>query len=289
MKAFMFNDYCSSKKKPRQNFLTGWFCQKYFLIFISAIFILGLALLAVKQVIDHFYQLKASERVLLLKDKKPVAFLYFDLVHQQLNLIDLRDYNWNFHFDQLQKEASTASYLEQNLFYAFLLNTLYDRSFSYDQDDLDRASLMAFFSKYKSYDLFLQDENILWREQTFDPQNASLIEPLFECPIALINTTPETGLASTFAQMLEKSSFSIIKKDSDNSNLLQSKIIYDQNQPACVDLLSKLQKILPQSLVVIDEKEVTQHRAALVIYLGQDLASVYNFLMEQGLLEKGRF
>jgi predicted RNA-binding protein len=106
-----------------------------------------------------------------------------------------------------------------------------------------------------------------------------MVKPVFNCPVALINTTGETGLANSLAKMLEKSSFSIIKKDNNAENLEQTKIIYNSEEESCNQLLKKLDKILPQSLLVADKNEPLENRSAMVIYIGRDMADLYVFFV----------
>jgi hypothetical protein len=165
------------------------------------------------------------------------------------------------------------------LIYNFLFNTAFDQSYEYSYEDLSRESLLAFFKNQKIYSFFLKDRELLWKEQKFKQEGSSIVEPTFNCPIVLINTTIETGLASSLASILEKSSLSIIKKDSNVDNLTQTKIIYDPDEKSCGQILGRLNKILPNSLVIADEKEALNHRAALVIYIGRDLADLYVFFI----------
>jgi hypothetical protein len=244
---------------------------------ILVLLIVILSALAIKIELNNLYRLKENERVLLIKNQRPVAILFFNVNNKQLVVTDLR--RSNFDLSGLEKEATISGNLKKNLIYNFLFNTAFDQSYEYSYEDLSRESLLAFFKNQKIYSFFLKDRELLWKEQKFKQEGSSIVEPTFNCPIVLINTTIETGLASSLASILEKSSLSIIKKDSNVDNLTQTKIIYDPDEKSCGQILGRLNKILPNSLVIADEKEALNHRAALVIYIGRDLADLYVFFI----------
>ncbi len=259
------------------------FSHKWLVSTVLVVLIILLTFLAVKIELAKFYRLKINERVLLLQDHKPIAYLFFNIENKQLTITDLRELDFDIgKFDQAESFKSESS---QTLFYAFLLNTMFDHSYEYSQAELDKKALLAFFKDKKPYHFFLQDEAVLWREQKFNPKNFVLVEPVFNCPVAIINTTAEAGLANSLAEMLEKSAFSVIKRDSNTDNLEQTKIFYNANETSCGGLLDKLSKVFPPSVVVADETATLNHRAALVIYIGQDLANLYNFFVSKNLQE----
>lgn len=257
------------------------FDHKWLVSFVLVALIILLTFLAVKIELTKFYRLKTNERVLLLKNQKPIAYLFFNIEDKQLTVTDLQELNFNAdNFDQLSSMASESS---KTLFYAFLFNTMFDHSYEYSSSELNKKELLTFFKDQKSYYFFLQDEAVLWREQKFNPKNFVLVEPIFNCPVAIINTTTETGLATSLANMLEKSAFSIIKRDSNTDSLERTKIVYNTNEPSCTYLIDKLNKVFPPSVLIADETETLNHRAALVIYIGQDLANLYNFFVSKNL------
>jgi len=279
----MLRDYCPNKKKPvgSKKTATSKSNHRFLISFVFVFVIMVLLALAIKIELGKFYKLKENTRVLLLKNQKPVAFLLFNVINKQVVVTDLRENNFNL--GDLNQEASMAGDLKKNLFYAFLLDTVFDYSYEYTQNDLNKESLMLFFKDKKAYHFFLQDKELLWREQKFNQKNSLLVEPVFNCPVAIINTTLESGLANSIASMLEKSSFSIIKKDSNTENLEQTKIFYSSNEKSCSQLLGKLDKIFPPSLLSISEEETLKHRAALVIYIGRDLADLYSLFISKNL------
>lgn len=283
----MLRDYRPNNKtlkpslKKNDSKKNSEFGQKFVVPFILVLGVIILSAATIRSELAKFYSLKEDERILLIKNQEPMAYLSFNVNNKQLTVTDLRQSN--FDLDDLDSSASFEGELNKNLFYAFLLDTVFDHSYEYTKENLDKDSLSDFFKDKKAYHIFLQDKELLWREQKFTPKNSVLVEPIFDCPVAIINTTTESGLASSLASMLEKSSFSIIKKDSNTDNLEHTKVFYDRNAASCGRLLEKLNKIFLSSLVSIDETETLNHRAALVIYIGRDLADLYNFFISKNL------
>lgn len=276
-------DYCPHSKTNKVKTKAVKPSKKTFALNQRVVFIVGLVALvillsfvAIKLQLENLYQLKENERVLLLQNKKPIAILYFNVNNKQLVVSDLR--RENFDLSSLDS-ATISSQLKRNLIYSFILGTAFDQSYEYSSNNLDRDSLTIFFKKQKIYYSFLKDKDLLWKEQTYAKDNSLIMEPIFNCPIALINTTGEAGLASSLANIFEKSAFSIIKKDDNKQNLSQSKITYDPDQPACQQIIEKLNKILPESSLVADKNDVAENRASLVIYIGRDLADLYLFFV----------
>lgn len=283
----MLRDYRPSKKTPAPSSKkngskkTFDFSQKFLVPFILVFIVIVLSVISIKNELTKFYSLKENERVLLLKNQEPIAYLFFNVNNKQIIVTDLRQSN--FDLDGFDHSASFEGELNKNLFYAFLLDTVFDHSYEYTQTNLDANDLLTFFKDKRAYRVFLQDKELLWRQQKFSPKNSVLVEPIFDCPVAIINTTSEPGLANSLASMLEKSSFSIIKKDSNMDNLEQTRVFYSSSEESCGRLLEKLDKIFPPSLVSINETETLNHRAAMVIYLGRDLAELYNFFVSKNL------
>lgn len=282
----MLRDYCPNKKTKKVSQSADAkksfkFNPKFLAIFVLVTVASFLLFMIVKTEFGKFYRLKENQRVLLLKNQQPVAYLSFNVNNKQITVTDLRQSN--FDFGDLNQEASLAGELNKNLFYAFLLDTVFDQSYEYTQAELGKEDLLSFFNDKKVYRYFLKDRELLWREQKFTKSNFTVVEPIFNCPVALINTTAESGLANSLASMLEKSSFSIIKKDSNTDNLEQTKIFYNPSEKSCEKLLDKLDRIFPPSLLSVSEEETLNHRAAMVIYVGKDLANLYNFFLSKNL------
>ena len=275
----MLHDYCPNKKgkKPSQK-KNPKLNQKLLISLGLVALVLFLSFLAIKLEVSKIFRLKENQRVLLVKDNHPLAILFFNADNKQLVLTDLRQ--TNFDLSAVEQEATLSGNINKRLIYSFLLDTAFDQSYEYPSTNLDRQSLLDFFKDQKIYYFFLKDQELLWREQPYEKESSYTMKPVFDCPVALINTTGESGLATSLARILEKSSFSIIKKDDSAENLEQSKVIYDPDEESCNQLLGKLDKIFPQSLFVADKNEVLQNRAGMVIYIGRDLADLYVFFID---------
>lgn len=249
---------------------------RYKLVLLVLLVLLSFGIIRTKLLNQE--RLSENQSVLLLENQRPIAILFFNVDNKQLVLTDLRQNNFDLRpLNQgsfTNQEASTSGALQKNLFYAFLLNTVFDKIYEYSSGNLDKANLLTFFKdqRLRAEEIFLKDKELLWKEQAFDQRDSQLVSPVFNCPVVLINTTSEVGLANASATILEKSAFSVIQKDSNNDNLTQSKVFYDESEPTCEILLRKLQVFLPESLIVADKSEVRFYRASLVIYLGKDLA-----------------
>ncbi len=96
-----------------------------------------------------------------------------------------------------------------------------------------------------------------------------------QCPVVLINTTKINGLASKVSRMAEMNGAVVINLESNEENLLDSEIYYDQNEPACVELINVLQNSLTKVGKIVPDSGVlgAQNRAKAVIKLGQSLSN----------------
>lgn len=275
----MLHDYCPNKKSKKSNQKKKIKLNQKLLISLGLVgLVLLLSFLAIKIELSKLFRLKENQRVLLVKDHQPLAILFFNADNKQLLVTDLRQRN--FDLSALEQEATLSGNTKEKLIYSFLLDTAFDQSYEYSSNNLDKQSLLDFFKDQKIYYFFLKDQELLWREQDYEQEINYMVKPVFDCPVALINTTGEAGLASSLSKILEKSSFSIIKKDNNAENLEQTKIIYNPEEESCAQLLKKLDKILPQSLIVADKNETLENRSAMVIYIGRDLADLYVFFVD---------
>lgn len=292
----MLRDYCPKPKKKQQKrtkqpittkvtiktgeklFSSFKLDQKWLIPIVLLVIIVSLLFLAIKTEITNFYQLSSDERILLVQDNRPLAILFFDVGHKQLVLTDL-DQNLERGDNLWVKAASLSSDLQRKQLYAFLFKTTFDQVFEYPSQDLSRVGLEEFFAKQLKYAFFLKDHELLWREQAYDVDD-SVLQPIFDCPVVLVNTTGETGLAAALSYMLEKSAFSIIRKDNNNDNLAQTKVVYNPTVEDCEHLLNKLSQILPTGVVTANQEESRAYRASMVIYIGRDLADLYVFFID---------
>lgn len=277
----MLKDYSASststkakKSKPSSDKLSK--------LLISAVLFSGLILflfLVLNQEFEKIFRLKENQRILLIQNQEPIAILSFKVEEKQLLITDLKDFNFEMNLF-LQEDEKNLQNSERNLFYSFILQSTFDQVLDYPLNDLNKESLLSFFKIQKPFYLFLKHPNLLIREHKFNGELPTLSDSFFDCPIALINTTSESGLATTLANILQKSSYSVIKKDNNQDNLSQTKILYDPNVVGCVPVLDKLSKFLPSSLLEKNEEVISNYRAAVVVYVGQDLAQLYVFFVD---------
>ncbi len=95
------------------------------------------------------------------------------------------------------------------------------------------------------------------------------------CTVALINTTPITGFASTITSILESSGARVIRLDSETLPESKTTVYFDRDEPECgtmTDLLSTA--VFPQEVAVNPNEQMNQelrnrYRADLIILLGK--------------------
>ena len=275
-----------SKKRGEENTH-----KSLWISFLSVFVVLVVGVLlffAFKKEFSQLYQLKTNRSVLLIKDDLPRAFLFFDVSNEELIVIDLNDFDSSLDFDRekfsqaILEEASFSSEVEKRIFYSFLLDNVIDDHLDYQSPSLGREELTESLKNKKYYYYFLKNPDVSWKYLDFSSDNITNIseqlrqeESFFNCPVAIVNTTDQPGLANKLASLLEKASFLIIKKDSNSSNLEESYFVYDPQLDECAVLLDKLKEIMPETKVKEDHQAAQAERAGLVIYIGQDLADLY--------------
>jgi hypothetical protein len=192
---------------------------------------------------------------------------------------DVRQFNFDkTAFEQIMTASVAAG--RNHLVYNLLFTTNFDAVIESEVDSLDQESLLQAFSRQRPYYLFLKNPDVVIREQAFTTTVTLLGEQVFACPVALINTTGEVGLATTWAEILQNSSFSVIKKTDNQDNLAHTRIVYDSDMGACQGLVDRLHQTLPGIEIVTNQEQVQEHRAALALYLGRDLADLYVFFVD---------
>ena len=279
----------ASKKSKKRGEETANKSLLISLLSVFVILVIGVVVFfAFKKEFGRLYQLKNNRSVLLLEDDLPRAFLFFDVANDELVLVDLKNFDSNLDFDRekfsqaILEEASFSSEVEKRIFYSFLLDSVIDDHFDYQFSSLGKEELSEAFKNKKYYYYFLKNPDVNWRYVDFSSDGISSIseklrqeESFFNCPVAIVNTTDQPGLANKLASLLEKASFLIIKKDSNSSNLEESYFVYDPQLDECAVLLDKLKEIMPETKVKEDHQAAQAERAGLVIYIGQDLADLY--------------
>lgn len=245
--------------------------------------VLGLAILSLLWVGIRTWQnrqsLRHNQRVLLLKQQQPVAVLLFQVEQKQVLVSDVRQLDLD-RTALTQILTATAAAGRSHLVYNLLFTTNFDAVLEYEANSFDRESLQQAFAQLHPYYLFLKNPDVILREQTSTTILTLLGEQVFACPVALINTTGEVGLATTWAEILQNSSFSVIKKADNQDDLPHTRLVYDPAMTACQGLVDRLRHIVPGVEVIESRAQAQAHRAALVLYLGRDLADLYVFFVD---------
>ncbi len=123
--------------------------------------------------------------------------------------------------------------------------------------------------------LYLQKENNFSSENLSLTANLALAkEKNVTCPVVIINTTKINGLASQVSAVLEMSGALIVNLESNQENLAETEVFYDEREAECGQLLTNLQNSLPKiGQIIPDQGEKgAQKRAKMVIKLGRSLA-----------------
>lgn len=256
IKNYSTKDNVAKITKPAK-IKTNWLIPSLLLL------VLGVFLFfALRAEFSKLLGLQENRRLLLVSNDQPLALLSFRVDERQLFITDLSAED--FAMGELPNRS-------RQLVYSFALGVIVDEVQDYFLSDLSRVSLQEFFKNQRPYHLFIKHPSLLLREQRYSGDLPVLSESSFDCPVALINTTAATGLASELAKVLEQSAFLVVKKDSNGDNLTQTKIIYDSEAKACASVLSKLSSFLPFSQLEVNQETTKQARSSIVIYLGEDL------------------
>ncbi len=293
-----------SKKKAS---LVNW--QKLLLVLISLLLLISLGLLLfhlVKNQLIKRHQLSHNYHLLIVDDQRPFAWVVFAPVEEKIKIFDfgqLSEAQW------IKEEFNTAlSADEQILFYSLMFNTFIDQVIDYaqphliaDQQDQFAEFLLTELKSRGVKDLlfYLESDQVTWEWLTDDQvenkeeqqrlftnfleiNTATNYGKLFECPVAVINSSQITGLATVFAQLLEKDGFSVVKRDSGPDILAESSILIDPNIVACQSVLTRFQQLMPAKTMNVSHELTQQYRAGAVIFLAEDLAELrigaFNFL-----------
>ncbi|MBD3279842.1 MAG: hypothetical protein GF390_04005 [Candidatus Pacebacteria bacterium] len=110
--------------------------------------------------------------------------------------------------------------------------------------------------------------------QQIDIQLASHDLAYQQCPVAVVNTTDITGLASRFAGLLEQEGFLVIRITSEHQTAAQTQLQVAAAPEASCDLVNQqLVKLLPAADQLEVKEDILQlYRAKAVLILGEDLS-----------------
>lgn len=287
------------RRSKGKSAIINW--QKLSLFFLSLFLLLLLGLLffyLLKNQLAKRHQLSRNQHLLIVDSKLPVAWVVFAPLEEKIKVFDFSQLsvaNWSR--EEFSREMSAN---EEILFYSLFFNAFIDQVIAYPQQNLSQEKQAQFkdflITELRSREeqnllFYLEQNQVTWEwfadteAQTREGKEGLLSNflaknteasygKLFECPVAVINNSNVTGLASAFAQLLEKDGFSVVKRDSGQDILAESSLLIDPDSTACEALLSRFQQLMPTKVIKADHELVQQYRAGAVIFLAEDLAQL---------------
>lgn len=287
------------RRSKKKSTIVNW--QKLSLFFLSLFLLLLLGLLFFYLLKNQFakrHQLVRNQHLLIVDSKLPVAWVVFAPAEEKIKVFDFSQLsveNWNR--EEFTKEMSAS---EEILFFSLFFNAFIDQVITYPQQNLSQEKQAQFkdflVTELRSREeqnliFYIERSQVTW--EWFDDTEAKHAEEkenllsnflernteasygkLFECPVAVINSSSVTGLASAFAQLLEKDGFSVVKRDSGQDILAESSLLIDPSIVVCEALLNRFQQLMPAKAVNADHELAQQYRAGAVIFLAEDLAQL---------------
>jgi hypothetical protein len=134
--------------------------------------------------------------------------------------------------------------------------------------------LMTIAGQMAQNQLEQREMNSLAEWQKYTSQQA-LIQPDSTCPVAVVNTTPTSGLATKLSTIVEGSGYTVIRIADTTQNLEQSQVLVDPTTVNCLSHAERLTHILPQAgEIIADGEQAATFRAKIVILLGNDVSQV---------------
>ena len=127
---------------------------------------------------------------------------------------------------------------------------------------------------------YLRQPATSWQLLTADkPQQLNLAnqqqwQPDFTCAIAVINTSQQAGLAQRFTALLNRASFSVVKRANQAEATASSYLLVTPAFAACTGFRSRMEQLLPQATVREQIDLLEQYRANAVVVLGEDAAEL---------------
>lgn len=93
------------------------------------------------------------------------------------------------------------------------------------------------------------------------------------CPMAIVNTTPTSGIASRLTQLVEARGSSVVRVTDTGEKHEKSSIVINQENPECGIVAKQLLSAFPAKIEIIpNEALLAEHRAEAVVLLGLDVA-----------------
>lgn len=279
--------------------LFNW--QKLFFFFFSLLLFFLLVFLVfylVRSQLMRRHQLERNQHLLIVESGRPHAWVVLAPSEQKIKVFNFNQLSINsWQKENFNQEINNN---EQILFYSLIFDTFVDQIIDYQSQSLSedkqsqfqdylleelknrKANNLAFYleSKQITWEWFNDTEaNTLTDKQSllsnFLNRNTAVnYGKLFECPVAVINSSGATGLASAFAELLEKDGFSVVKRDSGQDILTESSLLIDPENFHCQLLLDRFNQLLPGKIINSNQELIQQYRAGAVIFLAEDLAQL---------------
>jgi hypothetical protein len=286
------------RRSKKKSALINW--QKIFFFVFSVFLLILFALLIfylVRRQLIKRHQLDRNQHLLLTDNKQAIAWVVFAPIEQKIKVFDfsqLSKQSW------VEEEPAVINANEELLFYSLIFNNFIDQVIDYplpklteeNQDQFAEFLLTELESRgAKDLAFYLANAQITW--EWFGDDEADSVEgkqrllenflqkntavnygKLFECPVAVVNSSQVSGLASAFAQLLEKDGFSVVRRDSGQDILEESFLLIDPNISACQNLAARFTQLVPNKMVTNDQELLKQYRSGAVIFMGEDLAQL---------------
>jgi hypothetical protein len=286
-------------KKNKKSRSSVW--QKFFLVLFSLFLVLLLFvflfyLVRAQQIRQH--QLRRTRHLLITEMGRPHSWVVLAPTEQRVKVFDFNQLSLQV-WDK-QTLSSELINTKETLFFSLLFDAFIDQVIEYENQSLieDKQNQFKEFlidelksRGAKNLAFYLERGQISWewlgKHETSDIETAQLqlqkfldrntsanYGKLFECPVAVINSSGESGLASTFTGLLEKDGFSVVRKDSGSGILTESSLFVDQEIEACQALVDRFSQLMPGKNISYDRELAQQYRSSAVIFLAEDLSEL---------------
>lgn len=103
------------------------------------------------------------------------------------------------------------------------------------------------------------------------------VETARECPVAVINTTGTTGLASVVSEIIEENGGLVVRVTNQYTDFTSSSLyVSTDSREVCQPLIDLVTRIFPASLKQIPATDnlTGEYRAKLILFLGEDSAQI---------------
>ena len=239
-----------------------------------------------------------NQHLLIVESSRPYAWVVLAPAEQKIKVFEFNQLslkNWGGEEASLELKQD-----DEVLFYSLVFNAFLDQvidyrnqNFDQDQEKVFKEFLLAELQGRgaKNSAFYLERSQIIWEwfdqnevndfaekqlllRKFLDSNTVANYGKLFECPVAVINSSGTVGLASAFAELLEKDGFSVVRRDSDRDVLTESSLLIDPKITSCQSLLERFEQLAPGKTVNFNQELAQQYRAGAVIFLAEDLAQL---------------